>query len=229
MTAGDILDASAVLLNDPQKQKFTNTVQIPYLNMALRMLQEEMELSNVPATNVSSAEIAVPAATFNIGGDSGINLPTGLIEIQQLWSRPGGTGNSYLPMTKKEFLSHYLFSQEFTYVIIWAYMEEIIQLVPATGPTDIKIDYIKSLFDVVDATSDVINIINGMTYLSFKTAALCSRYIGENPTRADQLDIEAITGLDRVLGISTKGRQAITTRRRPFRAAFKNRAGYARS
>ena len=55
-----------------------------------------------------------------------------------------------------------------------------------------------------------------------------AKYIGENPARSDELNALAMVGKDRVIGISTKGRQSITTRRRPFRQGFKSSYGITR-
>jgi hypothetical protein len=67
--------------------------------------------------------------------------------------------------------------------------------------------------------------INSRSYLSYKTAALCAMFIGENESRAKILNDQADEAMERLEGISNKGRQQIMTRHRPFRAAYKSR-GY---
>ena len=47
LTAAQVMDASASMLNDTAKTSYTYVAQIPYLNMALRELQEFFELNNV--------------------------------------------------------------------------------------------------------------------------------------------------------------------------------------
>ena len=59
----------------------------------------------------------------------------------------------------------------------------------------------------------------------YRTAALCSSFIGENQSRADQLNIAASLAIDRMIEVNVKGGQGIVVRRRPFMAAYKSR-GY---
>lgn len=223
--ASDVLNMSASLLNDTAKTVFTDAAQLPYLNMALRDLGQKLELNNVPVTNATSAVIPVAANGDNIGGDDmgDPNLPTGLVEIQKLWQRPTGTSIPFIPVQKYEFLPHYWDDIEQSFIPAWAWMEQVIKFIPSNTATDVKIDYIKTAIIEIEEADDDIIIINSLNYLGFRTAALCARFIGENPTRADSLDGQARISFDEMLGISTKGRQAIVTRRRPFMAAFKNR------
>jgi hypothetical protein len=73
---------------------------------------------------------------------------------------------------------------------------------------------------------DPIQVTNGMSFLAYKTAALCSMFIGENQTRASILEAKAEQALERLTGINNKGRQQIVTRHRPFRAGWKARGGF---
>ena len=57
-------------------------------------------------------------------------------------------------------------------------------------------------------------------------AALCAEFIERNLTSANSLSANAIIAIDRARGISVKGKQAINTRRRPFRNAYKRRGGF---
>jgi hypothetical protein len=108
-------------------------------------------------------------------------------------------------------------------------VDNSIKLIPADSDLDLKLDYIKSIFSAITIATVKTELgakfTNVMSYLGFKTAALCSMFIGENETRAAALDNEAADAINRSLGIVTKGRQAIASRRRPFRAAYKMRGG----
>jgi hypothetical protein len=229
-TPADIIDAVASLQNDTAQSVYTDAACMPYLNIALRELQEIYELNNVPVTNHTSGAFTIPAGTpaIAIAGTTP-TYPTDLIEIQQLWESDEGQ-NQWTPMERKEFLPHYLEGgAAINQFIVWAWIDNEIRLIPATVTLDIKIDYIKSIFPTVTATNMNIELglkfNNIISYLSFKTAALCSMFIGENETRAAALDNEASNAVTRALGIATKGRQAIASRRRPFRAAYKMRGG----
>ncbi len=222
----DVINMSASLLNDTAKTVFTDVAQLPYLNMAFRELGELLELNNVAVTNETSSVISVDADGNNIGGDdpSDPALPTGLIEIRQLWQRPTGTSTPFLPIQRFEYLPNYWTDQSISIIPAWAWMGQTIRLVPANVATDVKLDYIHSvIYTIEDVDMDEIGVINSLNYLGYRNAGLCARFIGENPTRADQLDLQATLSFDRMLGLSSKGKQAITTRRKPFMAGWRSR------
>jgi len=222
MTAGDVMDPVASLLNDTAKQAYTYAVQLPYLKLALKDLRKKMELSNMPVTNESSAVLTLVAGTTTVSKLTTPALPTGLVQIQQLWESPSGTDN-FIPMDKRDFLPHYLAGVEISQFRIYTWIRNTISLLAANQPIDLKIDFIKQLFDdIVDENSEI-DVINGDSYLINRTAAYCARFIGENKTRADELDGFAIDSLNDMEGIENKARQAISTRRRPFRSGYKRR------
>jgi hypothetical protein len=223
LLAGEIFDISAALLNDTAKTVYTNAAQLPYLNLALQNLQENFELSNVPVTDAISTVINIPAGEIAIKFNGpGPKLPDDLIEIQKLWEREEGI-DPYFPMTRVNSLSQQLAGTELSQFGVYVWESQEIKFLPASRDNDIKIEYIRNLFSpAVDANSPI-NVVNAASFLEFKNAALCARYIGENTTRADSLDGQAILALDMATGISSKGRQSIITRRRPFRATYKRR------
>jgi len=224
-TAGDIMDISAGLLNDYNKDSFTYVAQRPFLQLAIQELQEYYELNNIPITNNTSDVIEVDAGVNMIGfiGDTAApNLPDDLVEIQQLWYSARDQ-NVWFPMTKRDFLPHYLETVQIDPLTYWAWYRERIHFLPAISDSDVKMDYVQTLFpDIVDHNSQL-NLINGRTFLEYRTAALASQFIGENKSRADELNAFAIPAMDRITGISIKGQQSIMVRRRPFRSGFKNR------
>lgn len=230
LTAGQVMDKSASLMNDTAKTTYTYAAQLPYLQMALDSLQENFELNNIPITDKTSAAIVVNAGVLTINPVDGVgagaapNYPADLIEIQQLWERLNGSNDPYLPITKKDFIPHDLEVTPIDSLGIWAWINQRITFIGATTARQVKIDYICSIFpDLIDQDT-VIGIMNAKSYLQFKTASLCSQFIGENPTRAANLNNEAEAALDRVLGVGTKGRQAQSIRRRPFRAGYQRRS-----
>ena len=232
LTAGEVMDKSASLMNDTAKTVYTHTAQLPYLQMALDELQESFELSNIPITSQTSAAVTVAIGTTSIDPVDGIgsgaapNYPTDLVEIQQLWERLSGSTDPYVPMTQKEFIPHELDNLPTESLMYWAFMNQVIQFNPsgATTARQVKIDYIKKIFPDLITTATVIGIINARSFLQYRTAGLCSQFIGDNPSRAEELNNFAQMALDRVIGIGVKGKQSINTRRRPFMASYKRRS-----
>lgn len=228
LTAGDVMDAAASAMNDTAKTQYGYTVQIPYLNMALRELQEFFELNNIPVTDKKSALINVPAGNTEIGYEPAVPvvdtpyLPDDFIEPKLLWERNEGI-NPYIPMTKVDFLPETLVGVQTSQFGIFVWADQKIQFLASVQDNDIKMDYISSLFTAVTASSDVLNILNSLSFLSNRVAGLLCEMISRDFTGADKHNNNAGLGLDRVIGIGTKGRQAITTRHRPFRSNYKRR------
>lgn len=222
------MDGAAALMNDTAQNTYTDVVQLPYLNIALNVLQEEFELNNIPVTNEVSAILTpLTSGTTVVSFTSSPALPSNLIEIQQLYERTTGI-IPWIPMGRVEFLPLGREDQNISQFLVWAWVDQEIRLIESTASNDLKMDYIKSIFETPIVIGNVgvnITVINIQSYLEFKTAALCSMFIGENETRAASLEGKAIDALDRVLGVSTKGRQAITTRRQPFMGSYRRR-GY---
>jgi hypothetical protein len=227
VTVSDILDLVASLMNDTAKTSYTYTAMLPYFNIALAELQEELQLSEIPVMEKTNAAITVTVGTKIIAqGTTSNDLPLDLVEIQQLWERLSGSSDPYVPMYKRDFLPHYLDDLPVSDLIYWTWLEQEVQTFGATTPRDVKIDYIKQVFtNTVSSTTTAINVMNSRTFLEFRTAALCARYIGENPTRADSLDNDGQNAKDRLIGIAVKGKQDIQTRRKPFMAGYKTRTG----
>lgn len=218
-TVSEVMSRAAALLNDVNLNVFTTTAQFPYINMAIDELQELLEQNNVPYTNKRSAVLTVTTAMTDIGGTTGPALPTDLIEIQWLGERLAGTTDDFIQMTRREYLPH---TQVLTETLEWyTWQGQVINFIGATTSREIRIDYIAALLTAVTATTSSIGLFNSKSFLAYRTAALCAEFIGENPTRAQALNNDAGMALDRLLSINTKGRQSITTRRRPFMAAYK--------
>ena len=225
-TVANILDLTASLMNDTAKTVYTYTAMLPYFNMALAIMQEELELNEIPVMELTSSGTTVDVGITAIVASSTTQptYPSDLVEIQQLWERLAGSSDPFTPMYKQDFLPHYLDDIPVDQLVYWTWLNQEIQFVGATTPREVKIDYIRQRFtNSVSDTTTVIDVMNSRTFLEFKTAALCSRYIGENTTRADSLDRDAELAKQRMLAISVKGKQDIATRRKPFLAGYKMR------
>jgi len=226
VTSGSIMDRAAVLLNDSAKSIFTYTAQLPYLNIAQDELQETMEQNNVPMTNEKSSILVVTTAMTDIGGGTGPALPTDLIEIRGAYERLSGSSEDFQIMSRVDFLPP--FTQLTESLIYWTWQQQIIYFLGATTNRDVRLDYIGAVMPTLTSTlgADNIALFNAKSFLAYRTAALCAQFIGENLTRAQELDQFAVMAMDRFLGINTKGRQASPVRRRPFMAAAKVRSGF---
>src|SRR5690606_2389933 len=103
---------------------------------------------------------------------------------------------------------------------VWTWREEQIYFLGATMDREIRIRYVKSL-DALTLGSTVA-ITNALTVLAARTAALAARHIGENPTRASELDADAAFNLDTFIVTSIRQNQGLPTRRRRSRYRVPN-------
>jgi len=226
ITAGEIMDSAAALMNDVAKQNYSYVVQIPYLKIAIKDLRKKLQLANIPITNETSAALAVLTGTTVIGFTTTPALPSDLVEIQKLWER-FSSSDPFVGMTRKDSLPHYLEGEPSNRFQIWAWESNEIRLIAANRDNELKIDYIQETIDLSTLNQNsTIGIINADSYLHFRTAALCAEFVAENKARADDLNGEANNAYEILAGIEDKAKQAIATRHRPFRAGWKSRSSW---
>lgn len=227
ITPASIIKAVASLMNDTSQDVYTSEACLPYFNMALTDCQEEFQVNSVPSTDKKSEAIPIDAGVTEVGfdGNSLTKLPEDLVEIESVWERPADTDQPYTPMTRKMDIPEYLASIEGSSFQIWSFDQEKLHVPPSTIDEEIKIDYVRNLFTpaTINSINVPIRVLRAESYLRYRTAALCSYFIGENENRAIALQKEAEKAMERSVGISIKGRQSIKVRRLPFRAAYKQR------
>jgi hypothetical protein len=228
LTAGEVMDRSAALLNDPAKTDYTYIAQLPYLNMAVDELVELLEESNVSPTNDTSTVITISVGMNKITPIESATLPhypADLVEIQEVGERAAGTSDPFLTLGRREFLKTFPVSQS---LLFWCWEDQMIKFNPngASSIREIELKYVRQAISQATSELSVIGAINSRSFLSYKTAALCAQFIGENESRAELLEGKAQQAIERMTGISNKGRQQIMTRHRPFRAGYKARGGF---
>jgi hypothetical protein len=223
-TPASIIAKVAALMNDAPQDVYTNVACLPYFNMALSDCGTEFQLNGIPSSESFSTVIEVDAGVTTISFSTTPALPSDLVEIKEVWECQRDTDN-WTPMVRKDFLPHYLENMQIGPFRIWSFTEEALNVPGSNQDNDLKLDYVRNIFSEITIGTININLstlrIEG--YLRFRTAAYCAYFIGENESRAQILADEATLALGKSLGISIKGRQAIRTRHRPFRAAYKQR------
>lgn len=222
--AKEVMDRVAVLMNDYTRSVYTYTAQIPHLNTAIDELAEEMERENKPSTNQVSKIYVIPTTAKDIGGGTGQPLPPDFIEVQLIEERQNGTSEGWTPVQRCEFLPSY--DTLTNYLQYWAWENQAIKFLGANSVRDVRLKYIgNTLQNITDENSDIF-LIGCKTWLIYRTAGLLSQFVGENETRAQELNSFAGSSLNRFLGIASKGRQQIATRRRPFMSAYRSGRGW---
>jgi hypothetical protein len=223
-TPASIIANVAALMNDAPQDVYTNAACLPFFNMALSDCQTEFQLNSIPSTESVTTTIQIDAGVTEISFTTTPSLPSNLVEIKEAWECQRDTEN-WTPMIRKEFLPHYLDNTQTSAFRLWSFTEEVFRVLESNQDNDIKLDYVRNIFsDITIGTINVnLSVLRIEGYLRFRTAAYCAYFIGENESRATILADEATLALGKSLGISIKGQQAIRTRHRPFRAAYKQR------
>lgn len=228
LTAGEVMTRAAALMNDPALTDYTYGAQLPYLNMAIDELTEALEESNSSPSNMTSAVISLAAGEYRITPPEHIvtpHYPADLVEIQEVGERNAGTEDAFVKLTRKDFVQTYPATSS---LLFWHWEDQMIKFNPngSTSDREVQLKYVRKGLSLAINEESVIGVINARSYLAYKTAALCSQFIGENETRAAILEGKAESALEKLIGINNKGRQQIMTRHRPFRAAYKARGGF---
>jgi hypothetical protein len=224
VTVTNILTTSAGLLNDSAKAVYTDAVQLPYFNMALAELLEEMQRSGLSFNYSTNSVSTITAGITNIGGPGGPSLPMDLIEPINLYERDVDTDEDYLEMRKTTFLPSLTVLT--SSLIWWTWQEQQIKFIGATTDRQIKIEYLRRGMQPVTDVNQVMPIINADTFLHFRTAALCAEFIMENTERANALNSNAALRLDTFISTKVKQTQSTPVRRRGFRSSIRNRSSW---
>jgi hypothetical protein len=222
--ASDVMDRAAALLNDVALSIYTYVVQLPYLKMAVDDLQLQVEANNISISNDVSAAINVLTGVTKLTYSSTPPYPADLVSIQQIFERDDATTMDWQEMKRVDFLPE--ITKQSNFLTWWTWQDQEIRFLGATADREVKIHYTSASIANVTSASSSIYVYNAIAPLAFKTAALCARFIGENPTRADSLQVEANTAYEYFLSILVKESQAMPSRRRPFMSSYKVRGSW---
>lgn len=220
LTAAQVMNISAALLNDANRTTYTYAVQVPYLQLALQKLEELYQLNSIPVTEETSEIISIPAGATELDYNTPPLLPRDMVEILRVWERTSGT-DPFIPMIPKSFLPHSLEGVTVNQFMYYVWQSNKIKFLASGADNDIKIDYIKQLFTNILDENAPINILGARTYLEFMTAGLVAEFVESNDATAQSMYGQAQLSMDVSIGIGAKGKQTIFTRRRPFRSGYR--------
>ena len=234
-TVDDVINEAVILLNDPNKRLFTNDKLLPLIKKAYRelgvelhnngapLLREVSDIINVSANSTDfSYKILEEDGTQRLGLDGlpeiGSNQPEDIVIPIRLKERGDGDGN-FSPMENRYWEPTDNPGASLRY---WSWREEEIKFLGAITDRQVIIYYRKSLRALVELT-DTVPYANAINFLSPRAAALAARFIGNNNTKADKLDIDAHINLGKLVSRTVKGSQSITSRRRSYWQYLRNR------
>jgi hypothetical protein len=214
--AEDALTLARALVNDTSGAVFTDTLLMPLLNSAYRGLQRELaengvsvlmeqqdlELDQNVSTGVTNTEISDVSSPL---------LPTDCLMPHLLWERAtANTGNVFVPMEK--FTSGGMLNlQPSTYLRLWEWLEDKINLIGATQSITMRVRYEKVLPSLTLGT-DPVQIRSATDALEYATAA---RSRGARALAVDLL-CAAQTAIENLINRYIRPEQTTGRRRKPY-------------
>jgi len=190
--AEDALSLARALLNDTAGAVFTDTLLMPLLNSAYRALQRELAENGVSVLveqqdlNLSTDPVSGITPT-EISDVSSPQLPTDCLAPHMLWERAtANTTDVFVPMERFTRGGSMLNLQPSTYLRMWEWREDKVNLIGATQPVTVRIRYEK-LLPLLTLGTDPVQIRSATDPLAFATAALAARSRGARALAQDLL------------------------------------------
>jgi hypothetical protein len=190
--AEDALSLARALLNDTAGAVFTDTLLMPLLNSAYRGLQRELAENGVSVLveqqDLNLATDPVSGITpMEISDVSSPQLPTDCMVPHMLWERATpNTTDVFIPMEKFTSGGSMLNLQPSTYLRLWEWREDKVNLIGATQAITVRIRYEKAL-PLLTLGTDPVQIRSATDPLAFATAALAARSRGARALAQDLL------------------------------------------
>ncbi|MGB0036509.1 MAG: hypothetical protein WBP79_13650 [Candidatus Acidiferrales bacterium] len=218
--AEDALNLARALVNDSAAAVFSDTLLMPFLNSAYRGLQRELaengvsvlaeqqdlELDTDPTSGVTATEISDVSSP---------QLPTDCLMPHMLWERAAAaTTDVFVPMEKFMSGGGMLNLQPSTYLRLWEWREDKINLIGATQSITVRIRYEKVL-PVLTLGTDPVQIRSATDALGFATAALAARSRGARALAADLLGA-AQMATEKLIERYVRPEQIKARRRKPY-------------
>jgi hypothetical protein len=181
--AEDALNLARALVNDSAGAVFTDTLLMPFLNSAYRGLQRELAESGVSVlAEQQDLELDLDPSTgvtpTQISDVSSPQLPTDCLAPHMLWERAtANTTDVFVPMGKFTSGGSMLNLQPSTYLRLWEWREDKVNLIGATQSITVRIRYEKVL-PLLTLGTDPVQIRSATDPLAFATAALAARSRG---------------------------------------------------
>jgi len=185
--AEDVFSLARSLLNDASGAVFSDAVLFPFLNSAYRALQRDLAEEGVSVL-VSQQDLDLPltngVTVTEVSDVSSPQLPTDLLAPHQLWEQAAGSSDIFIPMEK--ITSGLPNFQPCSYLRMWEWREDTIQLIGATQEITLRVRYEKSLPALVQGT-DPVQIRSSIDPLAYSVAALAARSRGAQALAMDMM------------------------------------------
>ena len=218
--AEDALTLARALVNDTSGAVFTDTLLMPLLNSAYRGLQRELAENGVSVLMEQQdieldQNVSTGVTNTEISDVSSPQLPTDCLVPHVLWERAtANTGDVFVPMEKFTSGGGMLNLQPSTYLRLWEWREDKINLIGATQSVTVRVRYEKVL-PVLTLGTDPVQIRSATDALGYATAALAARSRGARALAVDLLGA-AQTAIENLINRYIRPEQTTGRRRKPY-------------
>jgi len=218
--AEDALNLARALVNDSAAAVFTDTLLLPFLNSAYRALQRELAENGVSVlAEQQDIDLELNASTgvtnTEISDVSSPQLPTDCLAPHMLWERAtANTTDVFVPMEKFTSGGSMLNLQPSTYLRLWEWREDKINLIGATQAITVRVRYEKIL-PLLTLGTDPVQIRSATDVLGFATAALAARSRGARALAQDLLG-GAQLATEKMIERYVRPEQVQSRRRKPY-------------
>jgi hypothetical protein len=218
--AEDALALARALVNDTAAAVFTDALLMPLLNSAYRGLQRELAENGVSVL-AEQQDISLPVngstgvTNMELSDVSSPQLPTDCLMPHMLWERAtANTSDVFVPMEKFTSGGSMLNLQPSSYLRLWEWREDKINLVGATQAITVRLRYEKILPQLTLGT-DPVQIRSASDPLGYATAALAARSRGARALAADLLGA-AQMATENLIQRYVRPEQFKSRRRKPY-------------
>jgi hypothetical protein len=218
--AEDALALARALVNDTSASVFTDALLMPLLNSAYRGLQRELAENGVSVlAEQQDISMLVDGTTGMTGTElsdvSSPQLPTDCLMPHMLWERAtANTADVFVPMEKFTSGGGMLNLQASSYLRLWEWREDKINLIGATQGITVRMRYEKILPQLTLGT-DPVQIRSASDPLGYATAALAARSRGARALAADLLGA-AQSATEKLIQRYVRPEQIKGRRRKPY-------------
>jgi hypothetical protein len=218
--AEDALALARALVNDTSASVFTDALLLPLLNSAYRGLQRELAENGVSVLaeqqDISMLVNGMTGITpTELSDVSSPQLPTDCLMPHMLWERAtANTADVFVPMEKFTSGGGMLNLQPSSYLRLWEWREDKINLIGATQGITVRLRYEKILPQLTLGT-DPVQIRSASDPLGYATAALAARSRGARALAADLLGA-AQAATEKLIQRYIRPEQIKGRRRKPY-------------
>jgi len=213
--AESALNLTRALVNDAASSVFNDATLMPLLNSAYRALQRELAEAGVSVL-VAQVDLDLPLTSgltaTELSDTSTPQLPTDLMVPHQLWEQQTGSGDLFVPLEK--IVGGLPNLQPGTFLRMWEWREDTIQLLGATSEVTVRLRYEKVLPQLVFGT-DPILIRASNDALAYATAAVAARARGARALAAD-MQSTALEATQKLIERYIRPEQFKARRRKPY-------------